>query len=140
MSTANLLLLIGCDQDIVSDIKPGLVLFLDPEDLKKAGGRCSGKPEFHVREPHLFLCLEVIKDEAFWTPLYSRSSNCRVLLDNNEKRGHSNWRRHTSYVNLDEKWVLSTRAVCIAAARSNDKSRKGKRNIYLSTSELAFGL
>jgi hypothetical protein len=140
MSTANLLLPIGYDQDIVSDIKPGLVLFFDPEDLKKAGGRCSRKPEFHVREPHLFLCLEAIKDEAFWTPLYTRSSNCRVLLDNDEKRGHSRWLRRTSYANLDEKWVLSTRAVCVAAARSNDKSRKGKRNIYLAASELALGL
>lgn len=126
-------------QNIVSDIAPGLVLFLNPEELKKRGGRCNGDPKNHVQGAHYFLCLEAIKGEAFWTPLFSRSSNCRILLDNDEKRGHIGWRKETSYANPDVKWVLSTPAVCFAAAESKDRSSKGKRNIYLATAELEWG-
>lgn len=139
MSTLYRLPSSGYCQDIISDIAPGLVLFLNPDELKKRGGRCNGDPKLHVQGPHCFICLEAIKDEAFWTPLFSRSLNCRVLLDNDEKRGHSAWRKQTSYANPDVKWVLSSSAVCFAAALSKDRSCKGRRNIYLSACELALG-
>ena len=119
------------DQDILAEIDAGLVLHLDPDVLEKEGSTYKCKREHRVQGVHLFLCLGKAPNESFWTPLYSREGNGRVILNTAAKRGHANWRARTSYVQEDEIWFIKRpHAVYLAAGKAEDKSRKGNRNYF----------
>jgi hypothetical protein len=120
------------DPDLHDEIAVGLVLKLDPAVLKTTGGKCRCKPAFLVVEPHYFYCREIIEaaNESLWMPLYSRDGVNRKLLQG-KKYGHPKWVNVTSFEHVDQVWVLTPKAVCLAAGSANDPTRKGNRNIVI---------
>lgn len=132
MSYAKSTIIPSFDPDLHNEIAVGLVLKLDPEVLKNTGGKCRCKPAFWVIEPHFFYCSEMVEaaNESLWLPLFSRDGYNRKPLEG-KKRGHPKWVNVPSYEYPEQVWVLTPKAICLAAGWANDPTRKGNRNTVI---------
>jgi hypothetical protein len=113
------------------ELRPGLVLFLDPEILEH-DTRTKNTPGYGgpVLGPHFFLVLRKTRPGRFLlTPLFSRPGYDRIALDDDLKTGRTQfWRDQASYMFRWEFWLASTSAVVDASAR--ERSPRDQRNGY----------
>ena len=52
------------------EIRDGLVLRLDPDELESRGARCASEPAYRVMGPHFFLCVAADESVGNWVPLF----------------------------------------------------------------------
>ena len=114
------------------DLKPGLVLHLDPISLKQGGGQHYSPDGFRVPGDHYFLCVLVEEDESYWVPLSSKPGELRLKLERSEKRGHPTWTQSDTYAVASQFWRASSRAVIESARVANERSQRGNRNSLTS--------
>ncbi len=110
------------------EIKDGLVLFLDPDELEASGGRCTDTGAVRVQRPHFFVCIASNEQSGNWVPLFSVAGPLRDLLPNEEKAGHPKWCESTTYFHCKQVWQAPHSAVVAAAIAGGDLSRPDNRN------------
>ena len=109
------------------EVRPGLVLWLDPEVLAQGGGHSAAPPERWVRGLHHFLVVDGTKFAATLLPLYSSGAHlCRHRLDNQAMSGSPHWTLGTWHWDARQVWRAPVSA--ILAAASHDLSTPGRRN------------
>lgn len=114
----------------VSEISPGLVLFLLPSLLEEHGATCNlDWPDSIVGE-HYFVCVYSDGDSGFWIPVTSKDRRERLPLLSNEKAGHKNWRQKPSFCRSDQIWEIPTPALC--PDPFPDRSTPAQRNLVLN--------
>ena len=113
----------------VSEIRPGLVLHLDPSQLELKGARCTCLAEQRVEGHHFFLCLDTDNSEGDWPPLYSNPGPLRQMLSSDGRRGHAKWTDGVFHFHPSQIWTVSHLAILGAAAAGNDQSTAGNRNM-----------
>ena len=112
----------------VHEIKDGLVLHLDPDELEAEGGACTGTESIRVQGPHFFLCIASNEQSGNWVPLFSVAGPLRTLVPNEEKAGHPKWCESTTYFHRKQVWQAPHSAVVAASIAGGDLSRPGERN------------
>jgi len=110
------------------EIKDGLVLHLDPDELEAEGGACAGTDSARVQGPHFFVCIASNEHSGNWVPLFSAAGPRRAFLPHEEKEGHAIWCESTTYFHLQQVWQAPHSAVVAAAIAGGDLSRPGERN------------
>ncbi|MCA9504496.1 MAG: hypothetical protein R3F16_20920 [Myxococcota bacterium] len=111
-----------------TEIRDGLVLHLDPDELEAAGGTCTGAGPARVQGSHFFVCIAANDESGNWVPLFSGSGPYRDLLPDKEKVGHPRWRESTTYFHVKQVWQAPHSAVIAAAIAGGDLSKPGERN------------
>ncbi len=110
------------------EIRPGIVLHLDPETLLAQGAIYSCDDDRRVIGCHFFLCIEVTGECGRWLPLYSRDGFGRVRLSQLGRSGHSKWVTSECHFHEDQVWRATHQAVVAAARVGHDFSEPGRRN------------
>lgn len=113
--------------DPFSEIAPGLVLHLDPDELERRGATYTCPRDLRVQGGHFFLCLEDDGSTGRWLPLYSSTGPGRFLLTG-KRLGHPKWTSGAAYFHPGQVWTADHAAVAGAAAAGNDRSSPGTRN------------
>ncbi|MGA3057597.1 MAG: phosphatidylglycerol lysyltransferase domain-containing protein [Candidatus Limnocylindrales bacterium] len=121
-----------------SEMAPGLVLHLDPEELERRGGMYSCPRAFRVEGGHFFVCLSVSGVMATWLPLYSRDGPGRTLLVGS-RTGHPKWTHATTYYHSGQVWTADAAAIAAAALAGGDLSTPASRSM-LEPADLPVGL
>jgi len=111
-----------------SEIVPGLVLHLDPDELERSGGTYSCPNPFRVQGGHFFVCLNVSGHIARWLPLYTNDGPGRTLLAGS-RSGHPKWTRATTYYHSGQVWTADHAAIAAAALAGGDLSSPASRNM-----------
>jgi hypothetical protein len=121
------------DPVLPTEIRPGLVLLLDPDVLLAHGAVPS--IENRVKGMHFFVCTSVEDDGSTWTPTFSKFVPGRVSIPPTSKIGHPKWTTGESFFELSEVWTNVTAvAVAVAADAANDLSTQRQRNRVLRRS------
>lgn len=110
------------------EIRDGLVLLLDPDELEAEGGACTHGGSGRVQGPHFFVCIASDEEMGNWAPLFSRAGPLRELVPYEQKTGHARWRESTTYFHRREIWQAPHDAVVSAAIAGGDLSQPGERN------------
>lgn len=110
------------------EIKDGLVLHLDPDELEAEGGVCTGAGPARVQGSHFFVCIAANEESGNWVPLFSGAGPFRDLVPYEEKVGHPRWCESTTYFHTRQVWQAPHSAVVAAAIAGGDLSRPGERN------------
>lgn len=123
------------------EIKDGLVLHLDPDELEAEGGACTDIESFRVQGTHFFLCIAANERSGNWVPLFSVAGPMRNLVPNEEKAGHPRWCESTTYFHRKQVWQAPHSAVVAAAIAGGDLSRPGERNTLTEAGvDLVYGV
>jgi hypothetical protein len=112
----------------LGEIKPGLVLHLDPETLEREGGTYACDASRRVQEGHFFLCLSTLKEVGWWLPLFSEPGDGRTKLSRDGRSGHEKWTTGECYWHKDQVWSAPHKAVIAAAIAGADQSSLALRN------------
>ena len=104
------------------DIRDGLVLHLDSDELEASGGRCSENGSYRVQGSHFFVCIAADERSGNWVPLFSTAGPYRDLVPNEEKSGHPKWCESTTYFHCRQVWQAPHAAVIDAAVAGGDRS------------------
>jgi len=87
------------------EIKDGLVLCLDPDELEANGGGSDTTDSIRVQGPHFFVCIAANEQTGNWVPLFSAPGRLRIILPNNEKSGHPKWCETETYFHGEQTGV-----------------------------------
>ena len=107
---------------------PGLVLRLDPDELRHYGARCSRDADQAVHAQHYFVCIEADAKEGIWVPLFSGPRVGSHEIPGSAKSGHPRWLSSASHYLREEAWLASHKAVQRAAAVAHDNSSTKQPN------------
>jgi hypothetical protein len=110
------------------EIKEGLVLNLDPDELEAEGGVCAGAGPGRVQGSHFFVCIAANEESGNWVPIFSVAGAFRDLVPYEEKVGHPKWCESTTYFHVKQVWQAQHSALIAAAIAGGDLSRPGERN------------
>lgn len=110
------------------EIKDGLVLHLDSDELEASGGRCAENGSVRVQGSHFFVCIAADDRSGNWVPLFSAAGRFRDLVPNGEKSGHPKWCESTTYFHCRQVWQAPHAAVVEAAVAGGDRSPPSLRN------------
>lgn len=116
------------DKYLLNEIAVGLVLHLDPDRLEADGASYNCPAEARVRGQHLFLCVAINDAQSQWLPLFTNAAPGRVALSSEGRKGHGKWVDGDFHYHPGQVWTGSAKAIANAAARANDKSRRGRRS------------
>lgn len=116
----------------VKEIRPGLVLFLDPETLLALSACCDASLNHLVRTPHYFLCFQRNDTHGVWAPCSTKPAENREPIAQCEKRGHTHWKQGTSYCDIRQDWLIPHSVAVAAATTARDASQRGIRNAVTS--------
>jgi hypothetical protein len=111
-----------------SEIVPGLVLHLDPDELERSGGSYSCAKPFRVQGGHFFVCLRVSRRTGRWLPLYTNDGPGRIRLIGS-RSGHPKWTGATTYYHTGQVWTADHVAIAVAALAGGDLSSPELRNM-----------
>ena len=111
-----------------NEIRDGLVLRLDPDELESRGGRCASDPAYRVQGPHFFLCLAANEEGGNWLPLFPDPGPRRDIVDNATKVGPQGWRDSETFFHTEQVWQAPHAAIVEAAIVGGDLSRPDQRN------------
>ena len=106
----------------LGDIKPGLILHLDPDTFEKEGATYTCAPQLRVRGGHFFLCISSSKDLSQWLPLYSEQGVGRKEIPRKGRTGDSKWTTASCFWHKDQVWTASGKAALAAAIAGGDMS------------------
>ena len=111
-----------------TEIRDGLVLHLDPDELEAAGGTCTGAGPARVQGSHFFVCIASDERSGNWVPLFSAPGPGRELVPNEAKSGHPRWCESATWYPSDQVWQAPHAAAIAAAIAGGDLSGAGVRN------------
>lgn len=114
-----------------AEIAPGLVLYLDPEELLAAGATYICAEAERVRGGHFFVCLKTNGQWSRWLPVYTDDGPGRVEIPATERLGHAKWTGSTCYYHPSQIWDVPNAAIPGAANEGRDQSRRGSRKQIL---------
>jgi hypothetical protein len=112
----------------VGDIVRGIVLHLDPGELKNCGAKCSCDIGSQVTGNHFFLCLDRDDDRGDWIPMFSRPGPGRLEISATGRGGHPKWTQGAFYFHPEQVWTATHEAVVAAALEAGDRSTPRLRN------------
>ena len=116
--------------DLTADeLKPRLVLHLDPAVLEDEGGQFFPPDERRVEGDHFFLCVALEDDHSYWVPLSSKAQPGRVRIAGTQKSGQPSWTRQDTYAVATSYCRASFSVVVAGATSALDQTRKGERNM-----------
>ncbi len=110
------------------EIKRGLVLHLDPDELVAHGGSTNVDEALRVRGQHFFLCLTSNGQDSRWLPLYTSGGKDRVELPRAARDGHPKWTDGSCFYHPEQVWSAPIHAVIAAAIAGQDKSTPAQRS------------
>ncbi len=110
------------------EIRDGLVLRLDTDELESRGARCASEAAHRVMGPHFFLCVAADETAGNWVPLFPDPGPWRDVLGNEHKTGPAGWRSSETYFHKEQVWQAPHEAVVEAAIVGGDLSKPGERN------------
>ena len=110
------------------EIKDGIVLYLDPDELEAEGGVSTGTDRGRVEGAHFFVCIAANESVGNWVPLFGDAAPYRELVPYHEKTGSRAWRESTAYFHEKEVWQAPHAAVVAASIAAGDPSQPGERN------------
>ena len=111
-----------------AELRDGLVLRLDPDELESRGARCASEAAHRVMGPHFFLCVAADETAGNWVPLFPDPGPWRDVLVNEHKAGPAGWRSSETYFHQQQVWQAPHEAVVEAAIVGGDLSKSGERN------------
>jgi hypothetical protein len=111
-----------------NEIQEGLVLYIEPDEFEAEGGVCTGAEKGRVQGSHFFVCIAANEEAGNWVPLFSVAGPYRDLVPYEEKLGHPNWCKSTTYFHMKQVWQAPHSAVVVASIAAGDLSRPGERN------------
>lgn len=109
------------------EIRDGLVLCLDPDELEATGGRSNATGSIRVQGPHFFVCIAANDQNGNWVPLFSDPGRLRIVLPNEEKSGHPKWCESETYFHGEQIWQAPHSAIVSASIAGGDLSDQGSR-------------
>ncbi len=114
--------------ETTEELRPGLVLHLDPNALEQRGGQFTCSPSHRVKGGHFFILL-VHEDDA-WTmaPLYEEDRRKARVPVGRDRSGHGKWTDGTFHVDRLQTWSAPPAAIIKAARAGDDRSAPGARN------------
>ena len=110
------------------EIRDGIVLYLDPDELEAEGGVSNGAGPGRVAGAHFFVCIAADEATGNWVPLFSGAGPYRDLVPYDEKEGSASWRESTAYFHETQVWQAPHSAVVVASIAAGDPSQPGERN------------
>ncbi len=110
------------------EIRDGLVLRLDPDELESRGARCASEASHRVMGPHFFLCVAADESAGNWVPLFPDPGPRREILSTDHKSGPPGWRSSETYFHTEQVWQAPHDAVAKAAIVGGDLSKAAERN------------
>ncbi len=110
------------------EIKDGLVLHLDSDELEASGGRCAENGSNRVEGSLFFVCIAADEHTGNWVPLFSGAGRFREPVPNAEKSGRPGWCEAITYFHTRQVWQAPHAAVVDAAIAGGDRSEPGERN------------
>ncbi len=110
------------------EIKDGIVLYLEPDELEAEGGVCTGADRGRVQGTHFFVCIAANEESGNWVPIFSVAGPFRELVPYAEKVGQPGWCESTTWFHERQVWQAPHAAVISAAIAGGDLSQPGKRN------------
>ena len=110
------------------EIRDGIVLYLDPDELEAEGGVSNGAGPRRVEGAHFFVCIAADVSSGNWVPLFSQAGPYRELVPYEEKTGSRAWRESTAYFHETQVWQAPHTAVVTASIAAGDPSQPGERN------------
>lgn len=110
------------------EIRDGLVLRLDPDELEARGARCTGEAAHRVQGPHFFLCVAADAVAGNWVPLFPDPGPRRDVVSNDHKAGSPGWQQSETYFHTEQVWQAPHEAVTQAAIVGGDLSEADRRN------------
>lgn len=112
------------------EIKDGLVLRLDPDELEASGGKRTDRESVRVEGPHFFLCVAANEQSGNWVPLFYSTGPQRTLVANADKSGPAAWCESTTFLHSKQVWHAPHAAVVAAAIAGGDLSQPAARNTF----------
>ena len=108
-----------------SEVRSGLVLFMDPNVLVDEGAVLGGfgRP---IDTPHYFICIATDGSTSSWVAASSHNGPCRLPVT--RKSGHPGWVGRATFVVPFHVWTAPFEAVALASA-GVDFSVPGLRNL-----------
>lgn len=113
------------------EIRDGIVLRLDPDELEARGARCASEAAHRVQGPTFFLCVAADDVAGNWVPLFPDPGPRRDLLANEHKDGAAGWRSSETFFHTEQVWQAPHEAVVHAAIVGGDLSQPGQRNVVI---------
>ena len=113
------------------EIRDGLVLRLDPDELEARGARCASDAAYRVQGPHFFLCVAADGAAGNWVPLFPDPGPRRDVVANDHKSGPPGWCTSETFFHTEQVWQAPHEAVVKAAIVGGDLSEAGKRNFVM---------
>ena len=110
------------------EIRDGLVLRLDPDELEARGARCASEAAYRVQGPHFFLCVAADGAAGNWVPLFPGPGPRREMLSKDHKAGTPGWCTSETSFHTEQVWQAPHEAVIKAAILGGDLSKPGQRN------------
>jgi hypothetical protein len=107
------------------ELRPGLVLLLDPARLVEAGVTPTGPDRFRARGPHYFICVGVNAGDSDWIATSSQEECDR--LEVHRKWGLSGWVLPATYADPYQVWTVPF-GVLLRATLGFDHTQRGCRN------------
>jgi hypothetical protein len=107
------------------EVRPGLVLSLDPARLVELGVAPTGPDRFRARNPHYFVCVGVNGSDGDWIPTSSRYERDRLPVF--RKWGSSAWVLPDTYADPYQVWTIPFQ-VLRRASLGIDHTQRGARN------------
>ena len=111
-----------------NEIRDGIVLRLDPDELEARGARCASDPAYRVQAAHFFLCVAADDAAGNWVPLFPDPGPRRDILPNDHKSGPAGWCASETYFHTEQVWQAPHNAIVEAAIVGGDLSQPGERN------------
>ena len=111
-----------------NEIRDGLVLYLESDELEAEGGVCTGADRGRVQGSYFFVCVAADGETGNWAPLFSEAGPYRELVPYDEKEGPKSWRESTTYFHETQVWQAPHTAVVTASIAAGDLSEAGARN------------
>ena len=109
------------------EIKDGLVLCLDPDELEANGGGSNATNSIRVQGPHFFVCIAANEETGNWVPLFADPGRLRAPLPNEEKLGHPKWCESETYFHEQQIWQAPHSAIIAASIAGGDLSGPDSR-------------
>ena len=119
-----------------AEIRDGLVLRLDPDELESRGARCASEAAHRVMGLHFFLCVAADETAGNWCRLPDPGP-WRDVLVNEHKARPAGWRSSETYFHQQQVWQAPHVAVVEAAIVGGDLSKAGERN-FVTDEDLVY--
>jgi hypothetical protein len=108
-----------------SEVRPGLVLFMDAAILLEQGAVAEGAGQ-PIDTPHYFICVSVESHRSSWIAVSSHNGPCRLPVV--RKSGHPGWVCRPTFAVPFHLWTAGFE-VLVQASAGLDLSLPGLRNL-----------